>query len=1030
MHTHTHTHTHTHAHAAATSPPTMSAKIRQSTLGGYFSAQRPATTRNSAGLIKCNKCERAFESPQGLAGHVRFNHGFGQPATQGPNFGNAKVVKDSAKATGSFKKGVRVADGATTAAPVVNRAPAPKPQPQPQPLHDDGRRSRQRNLTAAECLRICAKAEYYMSAQAIVDGVEPGQHWANTAKWARDEFHRDPFTSKQAKVMYQAKEKYEKVTGSKARVRRTTAPASKSQGAYPGMEVSLALWIRQLRAIGFPCETFMVDIEAKEIFKKLYPQHCNEAGEPTFKFSQTWRTGFFTRHGFTLRKVTTKSASARMPDKVNEVVAAFHKQMRTLQMSGDRDPVYGFCEPWKVWNHDQVPIALAAASLTTAENVGSDVVFDSTSKGSDSKRFCTLNLFIPMLCVMPDVAAGIRGNYSRPCVMFQAKEKEGDDWFDEAEREKWGDCHVTFNPHAWADQEQSRLALINWSQDLGFGTGTDSVEYAGVFTEDNLGSHKTPMLMDWWEDNMPQWVHRYYPPNLTWCLQPVDRHVGIVYKLAVYQAIRTCIMRKIREQEAKIAAQDTSVLSEIKLSASEKRIIITQTIARVHKARWEHNSGKAFWSAFTKTGTWVDVAHLLNAKPDGEGGEVQHGPDDEHVFLQGLTSRSKVGHSNNDPCTCKTTPCNCRYLYADHITRESVLQYQAEEDAARVVADEVKRADEQAVQHARDGVLAVRAARAQELRDEVATGDDWWQAVKGPVEAEAANLLAAVGARLKQDFVLAGSYLPSLIAKHLSRAGRLTPPLVLTFDDVDVYCGGIGDGPLHRTGHQHETLKVDGQPDVDLNVVKGTGISMEGLAYNADINAVAVCAQHSHAAGTTQYEFNPEFWEFMQSRVIRAISAATPTITAIRAFHKGREMKLAVDEDTLQVSPQRLGDKKRCVFYASQHAKLLLLRGDDGPTALSAVQTKLEVAGNKGGKPNVWRLLPRLCTCGKGNRLTCYQYLCSNCCKESPDAELCKTHHGATEKRKRVQDAERHRDRVLRRRMTLDDSGLAPGSRL
>ena len=141
-------------------------------------------------------------------------------------------------------------------------------------------------------------------------------------------------------------------------------------------------------------------------------------------------------------------------------------------------------------------------------------------------------------------------------------------------------------------------------------------------------------------------------------------------------------------------------------------------------------------------------------------------------------------------------------------------------------------------------------------------------------------------------------------------------------------------------------------------------------------------------------------------------------------------MKLVVDEDTLQVSPQSLAEKKRWVFYASQHKKLLLLRGDDGPSALSAAQTHLEVAGKKGGKPNAWTLLPRLCTCLKGNCLTCHWYLCSVCCKKHPDTKLCKAHHGAREKRKRQKEAEKRRHLVLRRRVTLDASGLAPGSRL
>ena len=241
---------------------------RQSTLGGYFGAQRPASARNKDGMTPCHKCQRVFECKQGLATHMRHNHEFGRPATHGPKHGKAKVVKNSAKATGLFNKGVRVADGVAAPTGAVGN-PAPQPQPQPAPLDaaaDDKRSRRQRNLTNAECILICNKADYYMSAQATADGVKPGEHWANTAAaaWARKEFNRNPFTRKQAKTIHGLRHKYEKAKGTKAKIKRTPALNSQGRlGAYPDVESSLALWIRQLRAIGFPCETFVVDLEAK-----------------------------------------------------------------------------------------------------------------------------------------------------------------------------------------------------------------------------------------------------------------------------------------------------------------------------------------------------------------------------------------------------------------------------------------------------------------------------------------------------------------------------------------------------------------------------------------------------------------------------------------------------------------------------------------------------------------------------------------------------------------------------------------------
>jgi hypothetical protein len=45
-----------------------------------------------------------------------------------------------------------------------------------------------------------------------------------------------------------------------------------------------------------------------------------------------------------------------------------------------------------VFNHDQVPIALAAGRSRTIDDTGKDVIWDVTRDDADSKRFATLNL--------------------------------------------------------------------------------------------------------------------------------------------------------------------------------------------------------------------------------------------------------------------------------------------------------------------------------------------------------------------------------------------------------------------------------------------------------------------------------------------------------------------------------------------------------------------------------------------------------------------------------------------------------------
>ena len=76
-------------------------------------------------------------------------------------------------------------------------------------------------------------------------------------------------------------------------------------------------------------------------------------------------------------------------------------------------------------------------------------------------------------------------------------------------------------------------------------------------------------------------------------LQPIDRHIGIQYKTAVYKAVRRKILGLVRvSKESKTT----------RLSAMEKRILITKAVAEKHELMAK--SG-AFKRAFIATGTQI-----------------------------------------------------------------------------------------------------------------------------------------------------------------------------------------------------------------------------------------------------------------------------------------------------------------------------------------------------------------------------------------------------------------------------------------
>ena len=82
-----------------------------------------------------------------------------------------------------------------------------------------------------------------------------------------------------------------------------------------------------------------------------------------------------------------------------------------------------------------------------------------------------------------------------------------------------------------------------------------------------------------------------YPPDLTHVLQPIDRHIGVQYKTAVYRAVRTETMELIRENKDS---------DKIRMTPLTKRVLITKAVGDTHERLASENS---FVRSFIATGT-------------------------------------------------------------------------------------------------------------------------------------------------------------------------------------------------------------------------------------------------------------------------------------------------------------------------------------------------------------------------------------------------------------------------------------------
>ncbi len=306
-------------------------------------------------------------------------------------------------------------------------------------------------------------------------------------------------------------------------------------------------------------------------------------------------------------------------DEMMSAIADFHIKTRVLQLSSIHDTNFGFTSPENVFSHDQVPLELSDSGGKSVHMKGDYHVYDSVGKGSDTKRFCTLNLF----GAMQHREDG--KNVPKPHLVFQGKSQPGCDWHDKEEVALWDSrVVVSFQENAWVDGETHRYGLKEVLGPINDHLVEEDMQ--GVTFEDNLSAHVMQATMDFWENNpsLSNFIApQFLPPGMTDIVQVIDRHIGIIYKRAVYRAMRAELTKRLHEAIAMNGGKVEGVTIK-PLIPREKRIIITKAIGECHEKLTKHTS-KTYYRAFIATATWMPVRHLYETGsfiPDEES-EVQ-----------------------------------------------------------------------------------------------------------------------------------------------------------------------------------------------------------------------------------------------------------------------------------------------------------------------------------------------------------------------------------------------------------------------
>ena len=105
---------------------------------------------------------------------------------------------------------------------------------------------------------------------------------------------------------------------------------------------------------------------------------------------------------------------------------------------------------------------------------------------------------------------------------------------------------VSFQENAWVDTPTHIHGLKSVLGPIDKHLEELEGEMRGLVLEDNLSTHLTKLFLACWENELKHFRPlEFLPVKQTDMLQVIDRHIGIIYKLAVYLTMRKEMMRRL-----------------------------------------------------------------------------------------------------------------------------------------------------------------------------------------------------------------------------------------------------------------------------------------------------------------------------------------------------------------------------------------------------------------------------------------------------------------------------------------------------
>ena len=151
---------------------------------------------------------------------------------------------------------------------------------------------------------------------------------------------------------------------------------------------------------------------------------------------------------------------------------------------------------------------------------------------------------------------------SKAHLIFQASTfKEGKN---KDEVAKWDPrVIVSFQENAWVDARTHIHGLKKILKPVNY--LLEGTVMKGVIFKDNLSSHRTDAVLDYFKEELKNFVSpRFIPADMTLVIQVIDCHIGVQHKRAVYIKMIKIIMKRVNAVREAVDGDMTVIVEPLK----------------------------------------------------------------------------------------------------------------------------------------------------------------------------------------------------------------------------------------------------------------------------------------------------------------------------------------------------------------------------------------------------------------------------------------------------------------------------------